>query len=176
MVNGPNTYLQVVEYEGGSSTGSSGVPSNVIPISEGSAEKANIPDSFYTQKSSVTSRYLGSKLQSANYNAFTPSGSQITYLNGELSGSIISGSDQTLEEIVTCFTAGTKITMGDGNTKNIEKVLVDDLVETYNEFTGEIEQGKVEKINKHLVESIIKLTFDDGNVINTTSEHPFYVE
>ena len=165
-----NTYLQVVEYDNGP------IPSNLEPIISSSALKAQIPDSFYTQKSSITPRYLGSKLQSANYNTFTPSGSQITYLNGELSGSIISGSNQILKETIVCFTAGTKITMWGGSTKNIEEVLIDDLVETYNESTGEIEQGKVEKISKHLTESIIKLTFDDGNIINTTNEHPFYVE
>ena len=92
----PNTYLQVVEYEGGSSTGSSGVPSNIIPITSGSAPKATIPDSFYTQKASTTPRYYGSKLQSANYNSFTPAGTQITYLNGLLSGSLISGSNQAI--------------------------------------------------------------------------------
>lgn len=80
----PNTYLQVVEYEGGSSTGSSGVPSNIIPITNNTAEKARIPDSFYTQKASITPRYFGSKLQSANYNSFTPSGSSIVNLNAFL--------------------------------------------------------------------------------------------
>ena len=80
----PNTYLQIVEYEGGSSTGSSGVPSNIIPITNNTAEKARIPDSFYTQQASVIPRYFGSKLQSANYNTFTPSGSSIVNLDAFL--------------------------------------------------------------------------------------------
>lgn len=179
----PNTYLQVVEYEGGSSTGSSGVPSNVIPIISGSATKADIPDSFYTQKSSILPRYLGSRLQSANYNTFTPSGSQIEYLNGYLSGSVFSGSNQFgFKE--TCFTAGTQITTMVfssnnkiyNNTKNIEDVKVGEAITTYNEDSGKFESGLVGDLKISEVESIIKLTFDDGNIINTTSKHPFYVE
>jgi hypothetical protein len=170
----PNTYLQVVEYEGGSSTGSSGVPSNVIPISLGSAEKANIPDSFYTQKSSITSRYLGSKLQSANYNTFTPSGSKIQYLNGEISGSIFSGSNQS--ELFSCFVAGTQITTVNGSNKNIENIKIGETITTWNENTQKTEPGIVGDLKVSKVESIVKLTFEDGNIINTTKEHPFYVE
>jgi hypothetical protein len=89
-----NTYLQVVEYDNGP------IPSNIIPIIENSAVKAEVPDSFYTQKASITSRYLGSKLQSANYNypsipspatqKYLPNSAEnttITYLNAFLSGS-----------------------------------------------------------------------------------------
>jgi len=178
----PNTYLQVVEYEGGSSTGSSGVPSNIIPIISGSAIKADVPDSFYTQKTSIIPRYVGSKLQSANYNTFTPSGSQIEYLNGKISGSIFSGSNQA--HAFNCFIAGTQITTIVyifnnkiyNNTKNIEDIKVGEAIATYNENSGNIESGLVGDLQIREVESIIKLTFDDGNIINTTSEHPFYVE
>ena len=178
----PNTYLQQVEYEGGSSTGSSGVPSNIIPIINNTAPKARVPDSFYTQKSSITPRYLGSKLQSADYNTYTPLGSQITYLNGKLSGSIISGSNQSV--VGNCFIAGTQITIANSNytiygvwtTKNIEDIEVGEAIVTYNENTQELEPGLVGDLQIREVESIIRLTFDNGNVINTTSEHPFYVE
>ena len=165
-----NTYLQVVEYDNGP------IPSNIEPIISSSALKAQIPDSFYTQKSSITSRYLGSKLQSANYNTFTPSGSQITYLNGELSGSIISGSEQELTTTIFCFTAGTQISMADNSIKNIEDIIAGESVLTYNETININEEGIVGNISSHEVESILTLTFNNGVVINTTEEHPFFVK
>ncbi len=101
-----NTYLQVVEYDDGP------IPSNIIPIIENTALKARVPDSFYTQKSSILPRYVGSTLQSANYNfpavkspanlKYSPGGATdqpITFLNAFLSGSeddgyfLITGSD-----------------------------------------------------------------------------------
>jgi hypothetical protein len=57
-----NTYVQVIEYDDGP------IPSNIDQIISGSAQKASIPDSFYTQKSIITPRYLGSKLQTETYN------------------------------------------------------------------------------------------------------------
>ena len=57
-----NTYVQVVEYDNGP------IPSNIEPIISQSAVKARVPNSFYTQKSNINPRYLGSTLQSANYN------------------------------------------------------------------------------------------------------------
>jgi len=69
-----NTYIQVVEYADGP------VPSNFDLIVNRTAKKAQIPDSFYTQKASILPRYVGSTLESADYNTYTPSGS-ITFLN-----------------------------------------------------------------------------------------------
>jgi len=84
-----NTYLQVVEYNDGAD-----IPSNLIPIISQSALKARIPDSFYTQKSSINPRYDGCELVSADYNVFTPPSQSIQYLNA-ISGSAISESNQT---------------------------------------------------------------------------------
>ena len=75
-----NTYVERVEYDNGSN-----IPSNIIPIISGSAFKASIPDSFYTQKSSINPRFMGSTLKSANYNTYT-SASNIIPLNA-ISGS-----------------------------------------------------------------------------------------
>ena len=60
--NVENTHIQVIEYDNGP------IPSNIDAIISGVARKANIPDSFYTQLSNITPRYLGSKLLGAeNY-------------------------------------------------------------------------------------------------------------
>ena len=69
-----NDFIQVVEYADGP------IPSNFDLIVNRTAKKAQIPDSFYTQKASILPRYVGSTLESANYNTYTPSGS-ITFLN-----------------------------------------------------------------------------------------------
>tara|TARA_Y100000004_G_scaffold33781_1_gene35991 strand:- start:1130 stop:8809 length:7680 start_codon:yes stop_codon:yes gene_type:complete len=81
-----NTYIMKVEYDDGSV-----IPSNIIPIIDRSAQKANTPDSNYTTTRIINPRYVGSRIQSANYNFFTPSTSSITFLNA-LSGSSTSQS------------------------------------------------------------------------------------
>lgn len=74
-----------------------------------------------------------------------------------------------------CFIAGTEITMANGDVKNIEDVVVGDEVLTYNEESGENEGGIVGDLKEHQVESVIRLTLDNENIIITTQEHPFYI-
>lgn len=75
-----------------------------------------------------------------------------------------------------CFVAGTKITLPDGEYKNIEDVVVGEKVLTYNESTGETELGIVGDLKIHNVEDVIDLVFDDTTSITTTPEHPFFVK
>lgn len=75
-----------------------------------------------------------------------------------------------------CFTSNTKITMKDGSIKNIEDVVVGDEVLTYNEESEITESGVVGGLKQHEVQSVIRLLFDDENVITTTHEHPFFVD
>lgn len=75
----------------------------------------------------------------------------------------------------SCFIAGTEITMANGDVKNIEDVIVGDGVLTYNEESGENEEGTVGDLKEHQVESVIRLTLDNENIIITTQEHPFYI-
>ena len=74
-----------------------------------------------------------------------------------------------------CFIAGTEITLANGDVKNIEDVAVGEEVLTYNEDKKETEAGVVGDLKKHEVQSVIRLTLDNENVITTTEEHPFYV-
>ena len=75
----------------------------------------------------------------------------------------------------SCFIAGTEITLANGDVKNIEDVIVGEEVLTYNEDKKETEAGVVGDLKKHEVDSVIRLTLDNENVIVTTAEHPFYV-
>ena len=165
-----NTYVQIVEYDNGP------IPSNIEPIISQSAEKARIPDSFYTQKSSIIPRYLGSKLQSADYNTYTPPLTDITYLNGHISGSAFSGSNQTFDLFTSCFVEGTKISLTGDSVKNVEDFKSGDPILTYNPDDNKQEEGVVGNIDKKYVTSIVEITFDSGNIIQTTEEHPFYVK
>lgn len=74
-----------------------------------------------------------------------------------------------------CFVSGTLVTLSNGDNKVIENINVGEEVLTFNEFTQQLESGVVGDLKKHEVNSIVKLTFDDGNIIKTTEEHPFYV-
>jgi len=165
-----NTYLQVVEYDNGP------IPSNIEPIISQSALKARVPDSFYTQKSSIIPRYLGSKLQSADYNTYTPPLTNITYLNGNITGSMFSGSNETFTIATTCFVEGTKISTTKDSIKNVEDFKPGDFILTYNPDDNKQEEGVVGSIDTKLVSSLIEITFDNGNIIQTTEEHPFYVK
>ena len=165
-----NTYVQVVEYDNGP------IPSNIEPIISQSALKARIPDSFYTQKSSIVPRYLGSKLQSADYNTYTPPLTQITYLNGHITGSQFSKSNEEFTIVTVCFVEGTKISTTKNNIKNVEDFKPGDSILTYNPDNNKQEEGVVGSIDSKLVSSLIEIVFDDGNIIQTTEEHPFYVK
>ena len=73
----------------------------------------------------------------------------------------------------TCFVAGTKVRTADG-TKNIEDIEVGDEVWAYDEETGET--GCKEVVRTFVNEtSILAHVTIDGNTIDTTLTHPFYV-
>lgn len=74
-----------------------------------------------------------------------------------------------------CFVAGTKITLSDGEYKNIEDVVVGEKVLTYNESSGETELGFVGDLKVHNIENVIDLVFDDTTLVTTTPEHPFFI-
>ena len=75
---------------------------------------------------------------------------------------------------VACFTAGTKIHTEKGF-KNIEKIKAGDYVWSENPETKEKALKQVKKIFVREKDSIVRLAIN-GEVIETTSEHPFYVE
>ncbi|MBQ8912988.1 MAG: Hint domain-containing protein, partial [Lachnospiraceae bacterium] len=75
---------------------------------------------------------------------------------------------------VQCFTAGTKIRTSDGE-KNIEDIQVGDEVYACDVETGEIGLKKVKQTFVHDETEIVHVTIA-GETIDTTAEHPFYVE
>ena len=67
-----------------------------------------------------------------------------------------------------CFVAGTPVWMGDGTTQPIEQVKVGDTVLSKNEKTGEVAAKKVLHTNVRHDIWTRKLTFEGGNVLETT--------
>ena len=76
-----------------------------------------------------------------------------------------------------CFVAGTVVLMADGSSKSIEQIKKGDLVLSRDEKSGEVSTKKVEEISKRQApdSTTLVLSFSDGEKIETTSEHPFYV-
>ena len=73
-----------------------------------------------------------------------------------------------------CFTAGTKIHTKDGF-KAIESIKAGDYVCSENPETHEKALKKVKKIFVREEDSVVRLSIN-GEAIETTNEHPFYVE
>ncbi|TGK37651.1 TIGR04388 family protein [Leptospira andrefontaineae] len=74
----------------------------------------------------------------------------------------------------TCFVAGTLVKTKSGYTP-IEKLQIGDFVLSLNEETGELSYKKVTEKFIHEVHSVHELTYDNGNKITTTWNHPFYI-
>lgn len=72
-----------------------------------------------------------------------------------------------------CFAAGTIVQTKDG-AKNIEDLVSGDEVWAYNEETGETALKHVLNVFERRADSIVTI-IADGEKINTTPEHPFYV-
>ncbi len=72
-----------------------------------------------------------------------------------------------------CFTGDTLIKTSDGY-KKIKDIKEGDSVLSENEETGEKGYKKVKNTFIREIETLVKV-YVDGNVINTTKEHPFYV-
>ena len=74
-----------------------------------------------------------------------------------------------------CFAPGTQVLMADGTTKNIELVQIGDYVISYNEETHEFIPKRVKESYPHYnTPRLIRLTFNNGIVLELTPGHPLY--
>jgi hypothetical protein len=74
----------------------------------------------------------------------------------------------------SCFVYGTEITLENGDVKNIEDIVVDDIVLTLNESSGEVEGKKVYQILTPIHSNLITIELEDGTKITSTTDHPYY--
>lgn len=72
-----------------------------------------------------------------------------------------------------CFDAGSQVLMADGTTKNIEDVVVGDIVMSLNEDTGEFIPQTVKKtIIKHNSDDLVYVNLSNGTQIGMRAYHP----
>ena len=74
-----------------------------------------------------------------------------------------------------CFVEGTKVTMFDFTEKNIEDIIIGDIVITYNETTGEQEPGEVKNIASPIKNNIVEYILSNGTIVKSTTCHPYWV-
>ena len=77
------------------------------------------------------------------------------------------------EGLPGCFVAGTKIQTQEGE-KNIEDIKVGDKVYAFNADTKQLGLKEVKTLYIHYSEQLVKVKID-GETIEATSNHPFYV-
>jgi len=117
-------------------------------------------------------------LDEANFYVTSDSNIKIVELDVENTDTYIISGSTAFNAVVShnspCFVAGTEISLANGDTKNIEDVQVGELVLTYNHNSNEIEHKEVENIIHKTVDSTVKYTFNNGDVLQCTLDHPLY--
>jgi len=74
-----------------------------------------------------------------------------------------------------CFIAGTPVLLADGTTKPIEAVVIGDVVVSREEGTGNIHPQRVSRTWVHEVQATLLLRLMNGEKVETTKEHRFFV-
>ncbi|MBW2962110.1 RHS repeat-associated core domain-containing protein [Mesonia aestuariivivens] len=76
-----------------------------------------------------------------------------------------------------CFVAGTKVTMSDGQQKNIEDIKVGDEILSLNMETMKVESDQVIELpNKFHIQRMIYMELDNNLEVISSPNHPFYVK
>lgn len=75
-----------------------------------------------------------------------------------------------------CFAEGTRVTMGDGTSKNIEDIDVGDTVLTYNFINKKLEINLVLEKNSTVHIKLIQVIFSNKEEVISTEDHPYYVK
>jgi hypothetical protein len=89
---------------------------------------------------------------------------------------VLGGAGGAVPEGSGCFTAGTPLVMADGTTRPIEQIKQDDRVLAKDPVSGTVAAKLVTRTFVREVNETLALTFADGQQIETTANHPFYVE
>jgi hypothetical protein len=74
----------------------------------------------------------------------------------------------------SCFVKGTKVMMADGTEKNIEDIVMGDIVVSFNESTLTNENKKVVGLKSPVHFDLVQYTFTDNTTLTCTFDHPLY--
>jgi hypothetical protein len=91
---------------------------------------------------------------------------------------IIKGStsfNSAISHNAPCFVAGTQIQLENNEIKNIEDVLIGDIILSYDFKTESIKPSEVLNIFTKKVNSIVQYTFNNDTILKATLDHPIYV-
>ena len=88
---------------------------------------------------------------------------------GNSSGTIVLGGSN--QQVVSCFPAGTGVTLGNRKIKKIEDVVAGDVVLSQNE-DGKLVSSTVSNIEKPVRDEMCRIDFKGGDKLELTSEHP----
>jgi hypothetical protein len=78
-----------------------------------------------------------------------------------------------------CFVSGTLVAMADGSLKAIEDIVPGDQVKTRDQNSNDLDQTSVSVVTrtfKRLSDESIVFELRTGEIIETTAEHPFFVQ
>ena len=99
----------------------------------------------------------------------------ITYTATDRAGNTTSIQRKIKAIYAVCFVAGTKVSTPNGLI-NIEDLKVGDIVYTYNEQNGKIEEKPIQKTFINPSIETVTMTFENGETVENTKAHPYYVE
>ena len=74
-----------------------------------------------------------------------------------------------------CFVAGTKVQMENGDTKNIEDVVIGDSILSFDFKNNETKVSKVLNVFSKKIDKIVVYEFDNGGTLKSTTDHPIFV-
>ena len=92
---------------------------------------------------------------------------------GEGGEAVLNKLDELIPCAVNSFSADTLVMTASGS-KPISELVIGDIVLAYNEATRQIEPHEITDTISHIDPEIVLLTID-GELLETTDEHPFYV-
>jgi hypothetical protein len=98
----------------------------------------------------------------------------ISFGIGFATGVVIHGLGQAISKMRFCFVSGTAVLMSGGYTKAIENVRIGDMVKSYNERTGKIEEKRVLNVSVSKASELTKVHTSEGIEVVATSTHKFF--
>jgi hypothetical protein len=75
-----------------------------------------------------------------------------------------------------CFSRGTKICLSDGSVKNIENIKPGDFILNVNPDNFMLRRDSVTLIDSVLHRHLVQLELEDGTLIRSTGDHPYYID
>ncbi|MBW2557742.1 MAG: hypothetical protein JRD69_02705 [Deltaproteobacteria bacterium] len=75
-----------------------------------------------------------------------------------------------------CFPAGTKISMSDNSLKNVEDVQAGDTVISFDEENKKLVNAKVLEVESPIRDHICTISFDNGEKLDITDDHPIFTK